>query len=427
MSGSYPIYNTIILLRKYLIILLFVILKQSSAQFVMDNNPYVFITNGACFVIDNTATNGIITQNPSGAGNIVSEAENNRVVWKMKTSTGNFIVPFTVAGTKIPLTVNIGTAGTGSGDIILSTYNSSPANTPWPTGIANMNGITGSDNSLFVLDRFWIIDATNYTTKPALSSLIFTYRDGEFASPNTITEANLKAQRYNTTDGSWENNVFLDGTDNSALNTVSTGVVSVANFYKYWTLVDYNHPLPIELISFNAVCDGKNVNLNWSTASETNNDFFTMERSMDASNWEDVLNVNGAGNSSTANYYNASDNQPLPGNSFYRLKQTDYDGTFTYSGIVPVGCTDEATSFSLISAHQGQQQNEIVLTFSATQGEHYSYNVFDDRGRLIENESGVAVEGYNEIHIFSNNVSEGIYMVNLQNAEKFFGQKILLK
>jgi hypothetical protein len=399
---------------------------QAHAQLVMDNNPYVFITSGACLIVDNTATNGIITQNPSGAGNIISEAEDNRVVWKTKTSTGNFVVPFTVTGTKIPLTVNIGTAGTGSGDLILSTYNSSPTNTPWPTGVASMNGITGVDNSLFVLDRFWIIDAANYTTKPALNSLIFTYRDGEYASPNTITEANLKAQRYNTTAGSWENNVFLDGTDNSGANTVTTGVVSVTNFYKYWTLVDYNHPLPIELLSFNGICRDGNVSLMWSTASETNNDFFTLERSSDGQNWEDIAIVEGAGISTSLLTYSYIDDQPYSGISYYRLKQTDYDGSNTSSSVITVSCNNEST-FELLSIRSSTLDYEIVLTFAANEGEQYYFGLYNSIGQLIKQTSDKAVSGINEVHVELQDVSEGIYIVTLQNSSKYFGQKILLK
>jgi hypothetical protein len=417
--------------------------NAAGARMTVNNNRVngnLTLTTGALrlnsntLIENNTSASSIVRDGVTYIGYIVSETldgtpntELSRLQWNIGTAAaGNtFTIPFGKADASyIPFSATITTAGTGAGNLTAATYPTSTSNTPYaayPNTVTTMSGGVPliADNSAKVIDRFWGITWNGFATNPT-ATLSFTYAVAEL---NSLTPANLQAQYWDNalSPAGW--NSTLSG---SGASYIVSGVGGI-NISRVWTLVDKTNPLPIELLSFNAVCDGKNVNLNWSTASETNNDFFTVERSMDASNWEDVLNVNGAGNSSTANYYNASDNQPLPGNSFYRLKQTDYDGTFTYSGIVPVGCTDEATSFSLISAHQGQQQNEIVLTFSATQGEHYSYNVFDDRGRLIENESGVAVEGYNELHIISIGVSQGIYMITLQNSEKYFNQKILLK
>ena len=93
-------------------------------------------------------------------------------------------------------------------------------------------------------------------------------------------------------------------------------------------------PLPIELVSFNAtVTDDNEVQLEWETASEINNDFFTIERSKDANVWKEVLIIDGAGNSTDPLSYLVTDDYPYDGISYYRLKQTDFDGQFTYSDI----------------------------------------------------------------------------------------------
>ncbi|MBK6500462.1 MAG: hypothetical protein IPG00_20870 [Saprospiraceae bacterium] len=74
--------------------------------------------------------------------------------------------------------------------------------------------------------------------------------------------------------------------------------------------------------------------LNWLTSSETNNDYFTIERSTDGQNFDPLEEIKGAGNSSEEISYEWIDQKLLPGNNYYRLKQTDYDGKFTYSNIV---------------------------------------------------------------------------------------------
>ena len=96
-------------------------------------------------------------------------------------------------------------------------------------------------------------------------------------------------------------------------------------------------PLPIELLFFSAeVTNDDNVLLLWATASETNNDFYTVERAKDGLAFEEVLRRKGAGNSTATIEYSAMDFHPYFGTSYYRLRQTDFDGMFTYSNIVPV-------------------------------------------------------------------------------------------
>jgi hypothetical protein len=92
-------------------------------------------------------------------------------------------------------------------------------------------------------------------------------------------------------------------------------------------------PLPVGLVDFNATLSEMNdVSINWSTSSEINNDYFTIERSEDGLYWEEIQIVSGSGNSSEMINYSILDRSPLDGLSYYRLKQTDFDGKFSYSG-----------------------------------------------------------------------------------------------
>lgn len=87
--------------------------------------------------------------------------------------------------------------------------------------------------------------------------------------------------------------------------------------------------LPIELINFSLDKYNDNVKINWTTGSELNNDYFTIERSFDGYIWEEIDRIDGAGNSSSFIYYSYIDKQfNLSGIVYYRLKQTDYDGKF---------------------------------------------------------------------------------------------------
>jgi hypothetical protein len=94
--------------------------------------------------------------------------------------------------------------------------------------------------------------------------------------------------------------------------------------------------LPIKLVYFNAITSNGKVNTNWSTASQTNNNYFTVERAVDGVNFKALGTITGVANSNERLSYAFTDEEPLMGNAYYRLKQTDFDGKFEYSGIVAV-------------------------------------------------------------------------------------------
>lgn len=93
-------------------------------------------------------------------------------------------------------------------------------------------------------------------------------------------------------------------------------------------------PLPIELASFDLEADETGTRLYWLTASELNNDYFTLERSTDGQNFEPVATIAGAGNSIRPLHYEYTDTYAYSGTVYYRLKQTDYDGQHSYSPII---------------------------------------------------------------------------------------------
>ena len=104
-----------------------------------------------------------------------------------------------------------------------------------------------------------------------------------------------------------------------------------------------NIALPVELLSFDVEKTEQNqVALQWKTAAEINHDYFTIERSKDGANWEAIKKVDTADNLTETNNYSALDKSPLKGVSFYRLKQTDLDGTATYSEIKSVSIDERA-------------------------------------------------------------------------------------
>jgi hypothetical protein len=256
----------------------------------------------------------------------------------------------------------------------------------------------------------------------------------ENAATSQITScSDLRIAHWNGS--AWENNndavTTTFGTCNVPIspttqsgNIVTNAAVTSFSPFTFGSKTGTN-PLPIKLLSFNAVCADSKVNLEWVTASETNNDYFTIEKSKDTRDWEFVLNMEGAGNSNSILYYNATDDKPLAGESYYRLKQTDFNGEFAYSNIDPVDCSS-GQPFNFKSAYYSSESNEINLVFTASSGDSYKYSLLNLTGQLIQTKSGQASSGTNNIQINANGLSTGIYMVILQNNGKTFSRKVLV-
>lgn len=138
---------------------------------------------------------------------------------------------------------------------------------------------------------------------------------------------------------------FADNDVTPIVGTVSNGIAVFSNLNLQngdrFTLgnTDASVPLPVELVAFEAKPTSELVLINWTTASELNNDFFMVQRSIDAEEWEDLMKVKGAGTISEKKTYQAMDVQPYAGESYYRLKQADFDGVVSYSQIERVNFT----------------------------------------------------------------------------------------
>lgn len=117
------------------------------------------------------------------------------------------------------------------------------------------------------------------------------------------------------------------------VNRTAVAFASLANSFHVASTDAVNSPLPIELLSFNANVKSDIVELNWTTSSELNNDFYTIERASDVEKFEKIITTKGQGTKKTKTDYVLVDENPLQGVSYYRLKQTDFDGKFTYSSL----------------------------------------------------------------------------------------------
>jgi hypothetical protein len=183
---------------------------------------------------------------------------------------------------------------------------------------------------------------------------------------------------------------IIDDYSNHGYRTVNTTEPMTAGTYnlvlEYYeqgggnqTSFDYSYsgPLPIELISFEpTVLENQFVQLDWLTATETDNDFYSIERSADAEHWEVIQLLDGAGTTTESRSYSWIDRSPLPGTSYYRLKQTDFDGKFEYSEIRSV----EITGLNPQTLEAFPNPAKFTLSLRGAFPRHPDYDVISTHG-----------------------------------------------
>lgn len=180
--------------------------------------------------------------------------------------------------------------------------------------------------------------------------------------------------------------------------------------------------LPIELVSFGAKANNGVVELDWMTSMEINNSYFTVERSESGYYFEPISTVKGAGNSNAVLSYKDYDLKPLDADVvYYRLKQTDFDGTYTYSKMVAVGKTNlNANEFSILP----NPSESGVFTISGKKDnadEDSTVEILDYTGRVIL-ESALQT---NSSTIDLSTYSRGLYIVRITSGDKVTNHKII--
>ncbi|MFT5778352.1 MAG: hypothetical protein ACI837_001308 [Crocinitomicaceae bacterium] len=174
-------------------------------------------------------------------------------------------------------------------------------------------------------------------------------------------------------------------------------------------------PLSVSLNEFDAKVNNTNeVELDWNTSAETDNDFFTIERSANGVDFVGIENIKGAGTSTMVNTYSTVDREPITGLSYYRLKQTDFDGKFTRSDIVAV---DIARPTDLLELHPNPVSGKGQLLFNSEVSGIVAINVLDLFGRVVITKTISAEKGVNSSLLDLSELKGGMYILSLNNGD----------
>jgi len=266
--------------------------------------------------------------------------------------------------------------------------------------------------------EFWELTETS-TDNPSCQVTLY-WEDNEYSSISDPSD--IIVAHYNTSTEKWETH---GGAVNGGIpsgNVITTTMVSNFSPFTFGSKDGLN-PLPVELLFFNAMTINKDVSLEWATASEINNAYFTIERSPDGRVFEALQEVpskapNGYSNNLLS--YQEYDNKPLEGISYYRLKQTDYDGKSERSDIVAVQRFEGLDAEWLLFPNPNRGQEVNLFSKGLPPTESFEVKVLDIYGKQIfstmvrSDEAGVIAQNI----LLPQKLIQGIYFVQVINPEE---------
>lgn len=216
---------------------------------------------------------------------------------------------------------------------------------------------------------------------------------------------------------------FADNDVTPVVGSVSNGIAVFSNVNlqdgDLITLgnTDVAIPLPIELLEFEVFQEGEKVVAKWTTASELNNDYFTLERSLDANNWTIITRLNGSGTTTTKRSYLTTDENPIRGLAYYRLKQTDFDGQFSYSPIKMV----ESRFMNDIKIFPNPSNG--IFNISGVESADVVFSVFNILGQQVP----FSLDEENGIQIDLCDMPAGVYFVKVKDGQLLKSFQVIRK
>ena len=216
----------------------------------------------------------------------------------------------------------------------------------------------------------------------------------------------------NTVNTAWTNFTFTFVAPNNSTNITVMPVAGVSS----WNSIDnftIINPLPIELVGFSANLVSKdNVLLEWSTASELDNDYFEIERSFNGVDWKSINKVNGAGNSNHLLNYRSIDVNSYSGISYYRIKQTNFDGLSSHSDIKAI--ENDKSEENQIKIYPNPTVN--LLTIEGDKNELEQFEIYNVLGQNITSLISQNHTIESKIVIDLTNLISGIYYIKTKTT-----------
>lgn len=285
---------------------------------------------------------------------------------------------------------------------------------------------------LSYINRFWRIEPTGLTTSPVPAYNARYY----YTAADVVGAGIIKAVKYsysNPTPGWLEGPPNSGGGPANGVEGSSTNHNTGTREFEWNGLQTFSDftgagdggPLPITLIAFNAQpVNNTEVLTTWSTASEINNHYFTIYRSKDAVHYEVVGNVDGAGNSNTVLSYQLTDSQPYTGLSYYKLRQTDFNGDF--EEFAPVAVLLTSNNSITANVFPNPTTDLVSVSLNSKLADQGIIQIFDIAGALVWQQNIQTKDGANLFQYDVSSLAVGKYIISVKLNRDYMGNLPLI-
>ena len=393
---------------------------------------YDLIINNTFTTSPQIATSGVInvTNSATFTDGIISNNGSFRFTDATATSTANSYidgpVAFIAGGTNTAFTYPL-----GDGSVWARLGVSSVTNGDQFTGqyfytdplVAIGSTIDATDfpggTAIISQQEYWQLDRD---VGAGSANVTLYWEDGTRSGITDITD--LTITKHDGTDWGTDGGIATSTTGSAAAGTVTTSTPYL--LFSPFTFASPlgNNALPVELVYFRGKLLAQGAVLEWQTASELDNDFFEVEVSTDGENYTTLAHIDGQGTTTEVTNYEFTDRYPSSGLNYYRLRQVDFNGDFTYSNIISV--MNDAPPKLFFSAYPQPASSHLTLQLMAIDDTNMmNLVIYNMNGRIIKN---ISIDPtIKQLPLDITDFTNGLYLVRLVQANQAFNGKLLIQ
>jgi len=388
-----------------------------SQQVVVGTAPTLASAGGTIYNACNMATlagnqpaSGLgtwtVESKPVNASNPIFSNVNQYNSMVLGLSSGTYVFRWTISQTC--------NNGTTTSTYALQTVNANCPTTYNVNAPYFINGYQNEDVLAYPYDtEGFNLNTTNFSLQTGTlpPGVALNTKTGEIYVSNNATLALYKGPNYSF-------NLTINATD--ALSNTTTAIPVTLTFYPEASQATITKTppavLPVELLYFTGKAAAGQVNLVWATATEKNNKYFVVERSVDGKNFTRVGRVAGAGNSISEVKYTFTDQNTPQGRVYYRLQQIDFDDVYVYTKVIAVNMAAKATSSQLL-AYPNPTTGQLNLIITATAPDNYTIEVRDIAGKLLLVKKTTIDTQTTAVNLDLQSLPAGTYLVTARSKE----------
>ncbi|MDG1797513.1 MAG: T9SS type A sorting domain-containing protein, partial [Flavobacteriales bacterium] len=288
--------------------------------------------------------------------------------------------------------------------------------------------ISGFDGSNTDITKGYYYDVRK-TSGSANASLYVSWTDDDdYGTNGNVFGPDLTGIAWGTWNGSRWDDISSTASGNINIGNITTAsaVTDFSGFFFTLGSTDGENNLPIDLMSFEGECMDNQTNLEFVVASQVNNEYFTIERSKNLFSWEKLGDITGGGTNNEETTYSYKDVSPNSGDNYYRLSQTDIDGTTESFSPIVVNCDSKVDNYRI---YPNPTTNLITIEFELEyfQGDNIQLVLRDLKGTNLKTTSVALSRGYNSFNVDLSELPKGFYIIQFQGTKNHIPERRVVK